>query len=213
LITLSSLTLNSFIRYAQHRKAESSICHFERSRWCHVLGTFFPQILHAPHLIHTTQDLSSDKTGADSLIGTAASTFGTLDKTQNHLNYPSSQFDNIKNCMGTCGGSSSNGTTPSASAGAPSSTSQTQSQPTSISASTSPLPITITSTAWMTAPPTSSTNIPTSMQAATTTTAGGSSGGSCNGVAAWTTAVAYVGRTQVTYSTSFFALFSYSLSN
>ncbi|KAF7979348.1 hypothetical protein HWV62_42779 [Athelia sp. TMB] len=34
-------------------------------------------------------ELSSDKVGAASLVGTVANTFGTLDQTQNHIKYPS----------------------------------------------------------------------------------------------------------------------------
>jgi len=135
-------------------------------------------------------DLSSDKTGADSLIGTVASTFGTLDQTQNHLNYPGSQFDNIKNCMGTCGGSSSNGTTPSGSASTSSSTSTTQ---THTPSTPSPLPTNTTTT-------TTTTSTMTTMQATATSGSSGSTGGSCNGIAAWTAGMAYVGGTQVTYN-------------
>ncbi|KDN47896.1 hypothetical protein RSAG8_03316, partial [Rhizoctonia solani AG-8 WAC10335] len=41
-------------------------------------------------------ELSGDKNGTDSLVWTAAKTMGKLDNTQNHLNYPGSQFDNVK---------------------------------------------------------------------------------------------------------------------
>ncbi|KAH9849683.1 glycosyl hydrolases family 18-domain-containing protein [Lenzites betulinus] len=50
-------------------------------------------------------DLSTDKVGADSLVGTTAGVYGSLDQTQNHINYPNSEWDNIRNNMGT--GSSS----------------------------------------------------------------------------------------------------------
>ncbi|QRV95540.1 chitinase [Ceratobasidium sp. AG-Ba] len=46
-------------------------------------------------------ELSSDKTGADSLVSISAAGIGALDSTPNHLYYPYSQFDNIKNNMGT----------------------------------------------------------------------------------------------------------------
>jgi len=46
-------------------------------------------------------ELSSDKSGADSLVAKTASVFGSLDQTQNHLNYPFSQFDNMKSGMGS----------------------------------------------------------------------------------------------------------------
>ncbi|KAG8781947.1 hypothetical protein FRC12_021384 [Ceratobasidium sp. 428] len=45
-------------------------------------------------------ELSSDKTGADNLVAISAAGIGALDSTPNHLYYPYSQFDNIKNNMG-----------------------------------------------------------------------------------------------------------------
>ncbi|CAE6460281.1 unnamed protein product [Rhizoctonia solani] len=47
----------------------------------------------------TFWELSADKCGEDSLVWTAAKTMEKLDNTENHLNYPGSQFDNIKNGM------------------------------------------------------------------------------------------------------------------
>ncbi|KAG8759945.1 hypothetical protein FRC12_009648 [Ceratobasidium sp. 428] len=44
-------------------------------------------------------ELSSDKTGADNLVAISAANIGALDTTQNHLNYPYSQFDNVKKGM------------------------------------------------------------------------------------------------------------------
>ncbi|CAE6474409.1 unnamed protein product [Rhizoctonia solani] len=41
-------------------------------------------------------ELSADKNGTDSLVWTAAKTMAKLDSTENHLNYPGSQFDNVK---------------------------------------------------------------------------------------------------------------------
>ncbi|KAG9311364.1 glycoside hydrolase family 18 and carbohydrate-binding module family 5 protein [Chiua virens] len=55
-------------------------------------------------------ELSSDKSGSDSLVNTAGATFGQLDQTQNHINYPDSKWDNIRNNMGQ-----GSGTAPSAS--------------------------------------------------------------------------------------------------
>ncbi|CAE6514559.1 unnamed protein product [Rhizoctonia solani] len=46
-------------------------------------------------------ELSSDKKGADSLVTISATNIGALDTTPNHLYYPNSKFDNIKNNMGT----------------------------------------------------------------------------------------------------------------
>ncbi|KAG8727701.1 hypothetical protein FRC12_022301, partial [Ceratobasidium sp. 428] len=45
-------------------------------------------------------ELSSDKNGTDSLVWNSAKTMQVLDSTQNHLNYPGSQFDNMKSGMG-----------------------------------------------------------------------------------------------------------------
>ncbi|KAG8736566.1 hypothetical protein FRC11_002573 [Ceratobasidium sp. 423] len=45
-------------------------------------------------------ELSSDKKGADSLVTISATNIGALDTTPNHLYYPYSKFDNIKNNMG-----------------------------------------------------------------------------------------------------------------
>jgi len=42
-------------------------------------------------------EASADKTGADSLISTAATSQGGIDTTENFLDYPDSQYDNIKN--------------------------------------------------------------------------------------------------------------------
>ncbi|EUC62393.1 glycoside hydrolase family 18 protein [Rhizoctonia solani AG-3 Rhs1AP] len=46
-------------------------------------------------------ELSGDKNGTESLVWTAAKTMGKLDNTENHLNYPGSQFDNVKAGMKT----------------------------------------------------------------------------------------------------------------
>ncbi|ESK94735.1 glycoside hydrolase family 18 protein [Moniliophthora roreri MCA 2997] len=45
-------------------------------------------------------ELSSDKKGADNLVATAVSVLGPLDQTQNHISYPNSKWDNIRNNMG-----------------------------------------------------------------------------------------------------------------
>jgi chitinase len=46
-------------------------------------------------------ELSADKAGADNLVAISAANIGALDTTPNHIYYPYSQFDNIKNNMGT----------------------------------------------------------------------------------------------------------------
>ncbi|KAK7052395.1 glycoside hydrolase superfamily [Favolaschia claudopus] len=48
-------------------------------------------------------ELSTDKVGSLSLVGTSAGVLGALDSTQNHIKYPSSSWDNIRNNMGTGG--------------------------------------------------------------------------------------------------------------
>ncbi|PBK67315.1 hypothetical protein ARMSODRAFT_1020787 [Armillaria solidipes] len=45
-------------------------------------------------------ELSTDKVGSESLVGTAAGVLGALDKTKNHINYPNSKWDNIRSNMG-----------------------------------------------------------------------------------------------------------------
>ncbi|KAJ2984354.1 hypothetical protein NQ176_g17 [Zarea fungicola] len=44
-------------------------------------------------------EASADKTGSDSLISTSRKGLGSLDTTQNYLDYPNSQYDNIKKGM------------------------------------------------------------------------------------------------------------------
>ncbi|CAE6418529.1 unnamed protein product [Rhizoctonia solani] len=52
-------------------------------------------------------ELSGDKTGSDSLVRITAQNMGSLDNTPNHIYYPYSQFDNIKNNLGQGGASAS----------------------------------------------------------------------------------------------------------
>ncbi|KIM43625.1 carbohydrate-binding module family 5 protein [Hebeloma cylindrosporum] len=49
-------------------------------------------------------ELSTDKVGSESLVGTAASVLGALDQTPNHIKFPNSKWDNIRNNMGQGGG-------------------------------------------------------------------------------------------------------------
>ncbi|KAG8221561.1 glycoside hydrolase superfamily [Butyriboletus roseoflavus] len=46
-------------------------------------------------------ELSTDKTGSDSLVQTAGVTLGQLDQTPNHIHYPNSKWDNIRDNMGS----------------------------------------------------------------------------------------------------------------
>ncbi|KAA1477051.1 hypothetical protein DENSPDRAFT_867476 [Dentipellis sp. KUC8613] len=48
-------------------------------------------------------DLSTDKTGSNSLVGTVKGVYGSLDQTENHINFPTSKWDNIRNNMGQSG--------------------------------------------------------------------------------------------------------------
>ncbi|KAM5531156.1 hypothetical protein V8D89_015177 [Ganoderma adspersum] len=117
-------------------------------------------------------DLSTDKTGDDSLVETTANVYGSLDQTQNHISYPDSKWDNIKNNMGQgTGGGSSTTTTSSGST-------STSSTPTSTSS-------------------TSVTTTSTSTSATTTPTSGS---GACPGVAAWSSQSVYVGGQSATYN-------------
>ncbi|CAE6438946.1 unnamed protein product [Rhizoctonia solani] len=52
-------------------------------------------------------ELSGDKTGSDSLVRITAQNMGALDSTPNHIYYPYSQFNNIKNNLGQGGASAS----------------------------------------------------------------------------------------------------------
>ncbi|KAF9479509.1 hypothetical protein BDN70DRAFT_806951 [Pholiota conissans] len=45
-------------------------------------------------------ELSTDKVGSDSLVGTSAGILGSLDQTKNHIDFPNSKWDNIRNNMG-----------------------------------------------------------------------------------------------------------------
>ena len=86
-------------------------------------------------LISLPPQLSTDKTGDDSLVGTTANVYGGLDQTQNHINYPDSKWDNIKNNMGQGSGGGSSTTTSSTPTST--STSVTTTSATSTSTSTS----------------------------------------------------------------------------
>ncbi|KAF8874737.1 glycosyl hydrolases family 18-domain-containing protein [Infundibulicybe gibba] len=60
-------------------------------------------------------ELSTDKVGAASLVGVSANTLGSLDSTQNHINFPNSKWDNIRNNMGGGGGTPVTTTPPTSS--------------------------------------------------------------------------------------------------
>ncbi|TFK47348.1 hypothetical protein OE88DRAFT_1714540 [Heliocybe sulcata] len=66
-------------------------------------------------------DLSTDKVGSESLVQTSANVYGQLDQTLNHISYPDSTWDNIKNNMGQ--GGSSTTVAPTSTSGTPTSTS------------------------------------------------------------------------------------------
>lgn len=102
-------------------------------------------------------DLSTDKVGPASLVGTTAGVYASLDRTSNHINYPTSKWDNIRSNMGQG--------TPPGTTSAPTHTSST-------------LPI-----------PTSTTP----------------SSGTCAGVAAWSSLIAYNGGQRATYNAHLWA--------
>ena len=91
-------------------------------------------------MAHIRPQLSTDKTGDDSLVGTTANVYGSLDQTQNHISYPDSKWDNIKNNMGqgTGGGSTTTGSGSTSTSSTPTSTSSTSVTTTSTSATTTP---------------------------------------------------------------------------
>jgi len=45
-------------------------------------------------------EASGDRKGADSLVALSAKTMGSLDTSENHINYPNSKYDNIKSNLG-----------------------------------------------------------------------------------------------------------------
>ncbi|KAI0659086.1 glycoside hydrolase superfamily [Cubamyces menziesii] len=82
-------------------------------------------------------DLSTDKTGSDSLVSTTAQVYGNLDQTQNHINFPNSKWDNIRNNMGQSTSSSTTSSLSSTSSrSTTSSTSSTSTRTTSSTTST-----------------------------------------------------------------------------
>ncbi|KAG8739900.1 hypothetical protein FRC10_004999 [Ceratobasidium sp. 414] len=109
-------------------------------------------------------ELSGDKTGSDSLVRTTAQNMGGLDNTPNHIYYPYSQFDNIKNNLGL-GGASASPTYV-----LPTSTSTPSSTRTSSSTSTSAVPTLGTSTL-----STSSSSILSTSSSSTTTSSSATS--------------------------------------
>ncbi|KAH9173832.1 glycoside hydrolase family 18 protein [Lactarius sanguifluus] len=98
-------------------------------------------------------ELSTDKVGSGSLVGTTAGVYASLDQTLNHIHYPTSKWDNIRSNMAQG--------TPTGTTSAPAPTSSTSSAP-----------------------------VPTSTTGS----------GTCAGVAAWSSQIAYNGGQQVTYS-------------
>jgi hypothetical protein len=115
-------------------------------------------------------ELSTDKKGSDSLVGVSRSVFGTLDQSANHISFPDSKFDNLRKNFGGVNPPQSTTTKPT-----------TTATPTSTKPTTTPSPTT-----------TKTTTTPSP-----TTTSGG---GSCSGVGAWSSGVAYTGGMKVTYS-------------
>ncbi|KAH9896763.1 glycoside hydrolase superfamily [Cubamyces lactineus] len=167
-------------------------------------------------------DLSTDKTGSDSLVSTTAQVYGTLDQTQNHINFPNSKWDNIRNNMGQSTGSSTtssrSSTTSTTSTTSRGSTSTTSARTTSSTTSTRATTTTSTRASSTTTSSTRTSTTPTTTSRATTTSSqststtsrtststsatptGGSSSGACAGVAPWGSSTTYVGGNQATYN-------------
>ncbi|KAB5590955.1 Glycoside hydrolase family 18 protein [Ceratobasidium theobromae] len=143
-------------------------------------------------------ELSGDKTGSDSLVRITAQNMGALDDTPNHIYYPFSQFDNIKNNLGQGGASAS--PTYSAPTSTPvststRSTSRTSSSPTLSAGTSSSLNPTTTSGAAPTNTITSDTSSNTfSVTVATTSpvwTPAPQPGDLCDALRVWDPAKAY----------------------
>ncbi|KAJ7905078.1 glycoside hydrolase superfamily [Mycena leptocephala] len=64
-------------------------------------------------------ELSTDKVGADSLVGVSAGVLGSLDQTQNHISFPNSVWDNIRSNMGTSTGTTTTTSSGGSSTGTP----------------------------------------------------------------------------------------------
>ncbi|KAF8958428.1 glycosyl hydrolases family 18-domain-containing protein [Flammula alnicola] len=86
-------------------------------------------------------ELSTDAVGSTSLVGTSANVLGNLDQTQNHINFPNSKWDNIRNNMGqgsvttTAPATTKPGTTTPATTSNPATTAPTSASPTTTTAS------------------------------------------------------------------------------
>ncbi|EAU86796.2 class V chitinase ChiB1 [Coprinopsis cinerea okayama7 len=63
-------------------------------------------------------ELSTDKVGSESLVAAAASRLGALDSTPNHIKFPNSKWDNIRNNM-SGGGSTTTAPAPTPTGGTP----------------------------------------------------------------------------------------------
>ncbi|THH17165.1 hypothetical protein EW146_g3590 [Bondarzewia mesenterica] len=147
-------------------------------------------------------DLSTDKNGSDSLVGTTKNVFSSLDQTQNHISYPDSTWDNIRSNMGQSPSTSTSTVATSTSTVA---TSTTGASTTTTSTTSTSITTTSTSTSTTKASPTTSvatttkasTTASTTTSAPATTTTSGSS--VCSGVAAWISTTAYTGGQTVTF--------------
>ncbi|OSD07914.1 carbohydrate-binding module family 5 protein [Trametes coccinea BRFM310] len=100
-------------------------------------------------------DLSTDKNNSDSLVSTTAQVYGDLDQTLNHINYPNSKWDNIRNNMGQS--TSSSTTSSRASTSTTSTRSSTSSSTTKASSTTTKASSTTTTKASSTTTKASST--------------------------------------------------------
>ncbi|KAI0777587.1 glycosyl hydrolases family 18-domain-containing protein [Trametes elegans] len=171
-------------------------------------------------------ELSTDKKGSDSLVSTTAEVYGSLDQTENHINFPNSKWDNIRSNMGQSSGSSSTSSGASTSTRASTSSTRASTSTISTTSTSTRASTTTTSTSIRTSTSTTSTRassttartstIPTSSVRTSTTQSSTSvsrtstsssvaptstSGSSlCANVSPWRSGTTYVGGNKVTYN-------------
>ncbi|KAI0916344.1 hypothetical protein AcW1_009855 [Taiwanofungus camphoratus] len=130
-------------------------------------------------------DLSTDRNNSQSLVLTTSQVYGNLDQTLNHIDYPDSEWNNIRDNMG--GSASSSTTSPASTSSPPASTSSPPASPT-------------TSSTPATTSPASSTTSPSSTIASSSTpTTTAAPTGQCSGVGAWSPSATYTGGMEATY--------------
>ncbi|EJD44962.1 glycoside hydrolase family 18 and carbohydrate-binding module family 5 protein [Auricularia subglabra TFB-10046 SS5] len=127
-------------------------------------------------------ELSGDKKGTANLVRTVGSVFGALDQSPNHIAYPGSKYDNVRNYMGLAPGNGS---------ATPTSSPSVIVTPTSTSRSTPAL----TTTSHPTAP----TGCPACSCPSTPTITPSPATGNCTGLPAYSAGAVYIGGQSVSY--------------